>query len=237
MFCGDTVALGLKVVPDIAFIIPVLNEQNRIATLLTRLRASFPDSELIVVDGGSVDRTVAEAMPLCTRLLIGEAGRASQMNLGGRATGADFLCFLHADSMPQVSSDRLQAYFATRPLWGFFRVRLDGTSAVFRVIERFMNWRSRLTAVATGDQMLFLQRAVFEQTGGFDPIPLMEDVAYSKRLRRLTPPLVIAEPVVTSSRRWQQRGVLRTVLSMWGLRLAYFAGVSPQRLRQYYYGR
>ena len=93
MFCGDTVALGLKVVPDIAFIIPVLNEQNRIATLLTRLRASFPDSELIVVDGGSVDRTVAEAMPLCTRLLIGEAGRASQMNLGGRATGADYLCF------------------------------------------------------------------------------------------------------------------------------------------------
>ena len=91
--------------------------------------------------------------------------------------------------------------------------------------------------MATGDQMLFLQRAVFEQTGGFDPIPLMEDVAYSKRLRRLTRPLVIAEPVVTSSRRWQQRGVLRTVLSMWGLRLAYFAGVSPRRLRQYYYGR
>ena len=139
--------------------------------------------------------------------------------------------------MPQVSSDRLQAYLATRPLWGFCRVRLDGTSAVFRVIEWFMNWRSRLTAVATGDQMLFLQRAVFEQTGGFDPIPLMEDVAYSKRLRRLARPLVIAEPVVTSSRRWQQRGVLRTVLPMWGLRLAYFAGVSPQRLWQYYYGR
>lgn len=221
--------------PDIAFIIPVLNEQDRIATVLSRLRASFPGSELIVVDGGSVDRTVPEAMPLCTRLLMGEAGRANQMNLGGRATGADYLCFLHADSMPQLSNDRLQEYFATRPLWGFFQVRLDGTSAAFRVIEWFMNWRSRLTAVATGDQMLFLQRAVFEQTGGFDPIPLMEDVAYSKRLRRLARPLVIAEPVVTSSRRWQQRGVLRTVLSMWGLRLAYFAGVSPRRLWQYYY--
>ena len=223
--------------PDIAFIIPVLNEQDRIATLLTRLRAAFPDSELIVVDGGSVDRTVAEALPLCTRLLMGEAGRASQMNLGGRTAGADYLCFLHADSMPQVSHDRLQEYFAKRPLWGFFRVRLDGAGTAFRVIEWFMNQRSRLTGVATGDQLLFLRRAVFEHTGGFDEIPLMEDVAYSKRLRRLAHPLVITEPVVTSSRRWQQRGVVRTVLSMWGLRLAYFAGVSPHRLWQHYYGR
>ena len=100
-----------------------------------------------------------------------------------------------------------------------------------------MNQRSRLTGVATGDQLLFVRRAVFAHTGGFDEIPLMEDVAYSKRLRRLAHPLVITEPVVTSSRRWQQRGVVRTVLSMWGLRLAYFAGVSPHRLWQHYYGR
>jgi rSAM/selenodomain-associated transferase 2 len=224
-------------VPSIAFIIPVLNEQRRIATLLGRLRARFPDSELIVVDGGSVDRTVAEAMPLCTRLLVGEAGRASQMNLGGLTTGADYLCFLHADSLPEFDDDRLQQYLAVGPLWGFVRVRLDGARAVFRVIEWFMNQRSRLTGVATGDQMLFLQRAVFAETGGFDPIPLMEDVAYSKRLRRLARPLVIAESVVTSSRRWERRGVVRTVLAMWGLRLAYFAGVSPRRLWQYYYGR
>mgnify|MGYP003630454455 CR=1 FL=1 len=222
---------------DIAFIIPVLNEQDRIVTVLTRLRAGFPGSELIVVDGGSQDATVAQAMPLCTQLLLGEAGRASQMNLGGRATDAEYLCFLHADSLPQVSDDRLREYVATGPLWGFSRVRLDGAKPVFRVIEWFMNQRSRLTRVATGDQMLFLQRAVFEQTGGFDPIPLMEDVAYCKRLRQLARPLVIAEPVVTSSRRWEQRGVVRTVLSMWGLRLAYFAGVSPRRLWRYYYGR
>lgn len=225
------------VVSNIAFIIPVLNEQDRIAALLARLRTRFPDSELIVVDGGSHDHTVVEAMPLCTRLLIGEAGRASQMNLGGLATGADYLCFLHVDSLPEIDSDRLQQYFVAGPLWGFFRVRLDGPRAAFRVIEWFMNQRSRLTAVATGDQMLFLKRAVFENTGGFDPIPLMEDVAYSKRLRRLAPPLVIPEPVVTSSRRWEQRGVVRTVLAMWGLRLAYFVGVSPRRLWQYYYGR
>ena len=221
----------------IGFVIPVLNEQDRIADLLLQLRASFPNSELVVVDGGSIDRTVAAAMPLCTRLLVGEPGRASQMNLGGRASNADYLCFLHADSLPEVSCVSLQGYLAARPLWGFCRVRLDGARPVFRVIEWFMNLRSRLTAVATGDQMMFLQRALFEQTGGFDPIPLMGDVAYSKRLRRLARPAVIPEPVVSSSRRWEQRGVGRTVLSMWGLRLAYFAGVSPRRLWHHYYGR
>ena len=220
----------------VGFVIPVLNEQARIAGQLAYLRAQFPGCELTVVDGGSVDRTVAVALPLCTRLLLGEAGRAAQMNLGGRATDTDYLCFLHADSLPGVSAGQLQARLAARPLWGFCRVRLSGRRRVFRVIEWFMNQRSRLTAVATGDQMLFLQRAVFERSGGFDPIPLMEDVAYCKRLRRLARPLVIAEPVLASSRRWEQRGVLRTVLTMWGLRLAYIAGVSPARLWRTYYG-
>ncbi len=222
---------------SIGFVIPVLNEQAQIAGLLRQLREDFPDSELVVVDGGSHDRTVACALPLCNHLLIGERGRADQMNLGGRVASTDYLCFLHADSLPGVSAGQLQAYLAGRPLWGFCRVRLSGSHRVFRVIESFMNWRSRLTAVATGDQMLFLQRALFEQTGGFDSIPLMEDVAYSKRLRRLGRPLLIMEPVRSSSRRWEQRGVLRTVLTMWGLRLAYFAGVSPGRLWQHYYGR
>jgi hypothetical protein len=116
-------------------------------------------------------------------------------------------------------------------------VRLDSTHRVFRIIEWFMNRRSALTSVATGDHMLFVQRALFEQSGGFDAIPLMEDVAYSKRLRRLGKPLIVAAPVLASARRWQQRGVLRTVLSMWGLRLAYVAGVPPARLWRHYYSR
>lgn len=222
---------------SLGFVIPVLNEQERIGNLLQQLRARYPEAELVVVDGGSEDHTVATALPLCTRLLIGERGRAAQMNLGGMACGADYLCFLHADSLPGVSAVRLRSYLDKAPQWGFCRVRLSGRRPVFRVIEWFMNLRSRLTAVATGDQMLFLRRSVFERSGGFDNIPLMEDVAYSKRLRRLAPPLVIREPVLSSSRRWEQRGVLRTVLSMWGLRLAYVVGVSPGRLWQYYYGR
>jgi len=221
---------------SVGFIIPVLNEGERIAGLLGYLREHFPDSELTVVDGGSSDQTVAAALPLCTRLLIGERGRAAQMNLGARTSNADYLCFLHADSTPGVSAGRLQSHLSSAPLWVFCRVRLGNPRRVFRVIEWCMNQRSRLTSVATGDQMLFLQRAVFERSGGFDLIPLMEDVAYSKRLRRLGRPLVIAEPVLSSSRRWEQRGVLATVLSMWSLRLAYFAGVSPQRLWRYYYG-
>jgi rSAM/selenodomain-associated transferase 2 len=221
----------------VGFVIPVLNEQERIACLLRHLRSHFPDSELIVVDGGSHDRTVALALPLCDVLLLGEPGRARQMNLGGRGASADYLCFLHADSTPGVSASQLEAYLSVGPSWGFCRVRLSGSRPAFRVIEWFMNWRSRVTSVATGDQMLFLQRALFERSGGFDSIPLMEDVAYSKRLRRLAAPLVIAEPVLSSSRRWEQRGVLSTVLFMWGLRLAYFAGVSPARLWGHYYGR
>ena len=222
---------------SVAFIIPVLNEQDRIGRLLRQLRERYPEAELVVVDGGSKDLTVAAALPLCTRLLIGDPGRALQMNLGGMACNADYLCFLHADSLPGVSANRLQSYLKKAPQWGFCRVRLSGRRPAFRVIEWFMNQRSRLTAVATGDQMLFLHRSVFERTGGFDGIPLMEDVAYSKRLRRLARPLVIREPVLSSSRRWEQRGILRTVFSMWGLRLAYVAGVSPARLCRYYYGR
>ena len=222
---------------SVDFIIPVLNEQDRIAGLLSHLREHFPASGLVVVDGGSADGTVAAALPMCTRLLIGDPGRALQMNLGGRTSSADYLCFLHADSLPGVTGAQLQAYLAGTPRWGFCRVRLSGARRAFRIIEWCMNLRSRVTAVATGDQMLFLQRAIFDQSGGFDSIPLMEDVAYCKRLRRLGRPLVIPQPVLSSSRRWEQRGVMRTVLSMWGLRLGYVAGIAPERLWHHYYGR
>ncbi|MCP5163941.1 MAG: TIGR04283 family arsenosugar biosynthesis glycosyltransferase [Pseudomonadales bacterium] len=223
-------------VASIAFVIPVLNEQARIAPLLRELRSRFPASELIVVDGGSSDLSVVRAMPLCDQLLLGKPGRATQMNLGGNSASADYLCFLHADSLPSVTAERFQAYLERQPAWGFCRVSLSGRRPVFRVIAWGINLRSALTRVATGDQMLFVRRREFTCTGGFDAIPLMEDVAYSKRLRRLGRPLIVREPVRTSSRRWEERGVVRTILLMWGLRLAYFTGVSPDRLWRWYYG-
>lgn len=222
--------------PRVSFIIPVLNEEAVVASLLRQLRQAFPEAELLVVDGGSHDGTIGQAQPLCDQLLESAPGRARQMNIGGRYASGDYLLFLHADSSPGVTSEALQAHLDKVPSWGFCRVRLSGSSFAFSVIGWFMNLRSRLTRVATGDQMLFLHSDIFEESGGFDDIPLMEDVAYCKRLRKLAAPLVIPEAVLTSSRRWQEQGLIRTILRMWLLRLGYFFGVSPQRLWQNYYG-
>lgn len=220
----------------VSFVIPTLNEAAGIAPLLENLRARFPAARLIVVDGGSADDTVRLAMPRSDELLLCEAGRARQMNLGASVARSAYVCFLHADSLPGADAQAFAAYLASRPAWGFCRVRLSGRQPAFRVIEWFINQRSRLTRIATGDQMLFVRRDVFEQYGGFDALPLMEDVAYCKRLRRVAAPVIVSEPVLTDSRRWEEGGVLRTVLKMWALRLAFFAGVSPQRLWQHYYG-
>lgn len=220
-----------------SFVIPVLNEEHHVAALLRELRQRYPQGELIVVDGGSRDSTVPLALPLCDQLLLSEPGRARQMNLGGALASGDYIVFLHADTRPGMSQQALDAYLAQRPLWGFCRVRLTGAHPCFRVIEWCMNQRSRITSVATGDQMLFVQRALFTETGGFDAIPLMEDVAWCKRLRRLAKPLIVQEPAVTSSRRWEEGGVMVTVVRMWALRLAYFLGVAPGVLWRRYYGR
>ncbi|MAT93226.1 MAG: glycosyl transferase [Halioglobus sp.] len=220
--------------PQVSFIIPALNEAAGIAPLLEDLRRRYPGWETVVVDGGSGDDTVRRAMPRCDQLLLAPPGRARQMNLGAAVARGDYLCFLHADSRPGVAAAQLASYLRREPDWGFCQLRLDGTRRVYRVIEWCINWRSRLTAIGTGDQMLFLRREVFERSGGFDRLPLMEDVAYCKRLRRLGPPLVLPEPVTTSSRRWEEGGVARTVLRMWCLRLAYWLGVSPARLARHY---
>lgn len=220
-----------------SFVIPVLNEQAIIGELLLDLRQRFPDCELLVVDGGSSDRTVAVAMPLCDQLMVSDPGRAKQMNLGGLVASSEYVFFLHADSCPGLSATELQTCLAQLPEWGFCRVRLSGRRPWFRLIEWSMNQRSRLTHVATGDQMIFVRKTLFDSSGGFESIPLMEDVEFCKRLRRLSSPHIFRQPVLTSSRRWEEGGVALTVLRMWLLRLAYFLGVSPQRLWRHYYGR
>lgn len=221
----------------VAFVIPVLNEAETVAGLLSGLRDAFPTAQLIVVDGGSEDETATQAMPLCDEFLVGGRGRARQMNLGAHGATADYVFFLHADSRPTMNAKQLDAQLSASPRWGFAPVRLSGGAWQFRIIERFMNARSRLTAVGTGDQMLYLRRDVFVEEGGYDDMPLMEDVALCKRMRRLSRPYILSQPVVTSSRRWEERGITRTVLLMWRLRLAYFLGAPPERLWRRYYGR
>jgi rSAM/selenodomain-associated transferase 2 len=219
-----------------SFVIPVLDEAGTIGDLLDYLQQQFPHSERIVVDGGSRDDTVALAQPACHRLLDSDPGRARQMNAGAAVAAGDYLVFLHADSRPQFSGEDLAAALSGQPLWGFCPVRLDGSARLLRLVEAAMNLRSRLTSVATGDQMLFVRRASFAELGGYADIPLMEDVELSKRLRRLERPRVLRQRVGSSSRRWEQHGILRTILLMWRLRLAYALGARPQKLWDIYYG-
>lgn len=221
--------------PALSFVVPVWNESGRIAAQLRALRRAFPDAERIVVDGGSSDGTLPAALPHADAVLLGPRGRAAQMNLGAAAARGRYLCFLHADTLPEFDQAQLLAALAAAP-WAFCRVRLTGRPRALRLIAALMNRRSRLTRVATGDQLLIVRGALFREIGGFADIPLMEDVEICKRLRRRAAPRALALRVASSGRRWERDGVLPTVLRMWALRLAYWAGVSPRRLWQHYYG-
>ena len=221
---------------SISFVIPVLNEGERIGSLLATLAERFPLAQRLVVDGGSADDTVTHVLAGGSQLLIGEQGRARQMNLGGRAATGRHLFFLHADTQPPEQLQEIETVLAADPEWGFAPVRLSGNGRLLRLVEWSMNLRSRVTRVATGDQMLFVRADVFESLSGYSDIPLMEDVEICKRLRRRSPPAILPGAVITSSRRWESRGVITTVLQMWALRLAYVCGVSPQTLWRHYYG-
>ena len=217
---------------------PVLNEAGTLPSSLSRLAAlRTRGHEVLVVDGDSLDRSRERAAGLADRVLTAPRGRALQMNAGAAAARGDALLFLHVDTRLPDEADRLiEVALAGGRGWGRFDVRLSGRHHLFRIIERMMNLRSRLTGIATGDQAVFVRRALFEAIGGFPPIPLMEDVAISRRLKRAGGrPACVRVPVVTSSRRWERDGVLRTVLLMWRLRLAYALGADPAWLAARYY--
>jgi rSAM/selenodomain-associated transferase 2 len=219
----------------LSVIVPALDEAEVIEATLRDLRASGV-AELIVVDGGSRDDTPARARNLADQVLTGPRGRAAQMNHGAAHAGGDTLWFVHADTRVPAQAQACLAEALGDPgvLWGRFDLRLSGSAWPLRIIERMINLRSRLSGIATGDQGIFVRREVFEAAGGYPPIALMEDVALSRALRRRARPACLRPPLLTSSRRWEQRGILRTVLLMWRLRLAYALGVSPERLARQY---
>ena len=223
----------------VSIVIPTLDERNHIGFLLSDLEPLRQTGhEVIIADGGSTDGTRALAGSRADRVVLAPRGRASQMNAGARTAAGDVLWFLHADSraLPGAQSQLLNACRAGA-IWGRFDVRLAGHRPLLRVVERMMNWRSRLTGIATGDQGIFVTRTAFEAVGGFPPIPLMEDIALSKVLRRHARPAFLSGPILTSSRRWEANGILRTILLMWRLRLAYALGADPRRLADLYGGR
>ncbi len=226
--------------PRLSIIIPTLNEASTLEGCLRRLAVlRCRGHEVIVVDGGSADHTPALVGGEADQVLQAPRGRARQMNAGARAASGDVLLFLHADTHLPAGADRLilDALDASERVWGRFDVRLSGAHWLFPVIAAMMNARSCLTGIATGDQGLFVKATVFSSVGGFAEVPLMEDIEISRRLKRRSRPACLSQKALTSSRRWEQRGVLRTVLLMWGLRLAHALGVSPERLARVYDGR
>lgn len=223
---------------QISIIIPVLNEAAEIVTTLASLQHLRAQSaEIIVVDGGSRDDTVTLAQPLADLVICSDQGRAQQMNAGARCASGNILLFLHADTHLPADAHHLivKGLAENDQRWGRFDVRLSGSHLLLRAVESLMNWRSRLTGIASGDQAIFVQRDGFMKIGGFPEIPLMEDIALSHLLKKQGKPLCLHARVITSSRRWERAGIVRTILLMWRLRLAYALGADPERLAAKYY--
>jgi rSAM/selenodomain-associated transferase 2 len=226
--------------PQLSIVIPVLNEEAGIAEALAALApCRARGAEIIVIDGGSRDGTLAAARPLADHVITAPRGRGSQMNAGTAAARGEVLLFLHADTRLPPEADQLvrDTLARTRCAWGRFDVTIAGRSPFLRVVAAMMNLRSRLTGIATGDQAMFMTRDAFARAGGFPDIPLMEDIVLSQRLKAIGAPACLAARVTTSGRRWDRDGVIRTIVTMWRLRLAFFLGAEPARLaRQYGYG-
>ncbi len=221
----------------LSIIIPTLHEECSIAPTLESLQPlRARGHEIIVVDGGSEDATISRCLPLADRLIRARRGRARQMNAGAEAARGDIFVFLHADTRLPSSADRMILKMVSKKAhhWGRFDVRLSGRNLLFKIISALINFRSRLTGIATGDQTIFVRRNAFERVGRYPDIPLMEDIAISKSLRRISQPGCIRCKSTTSSRRWEQHGIARTIIKMWVLRLLYALGADPALLARAY---
>lgn len=222
--------------PRLSIVLPALNEAAGItATLqaLAPLRAA--GHEVIVVDGGSSDGTAALAAPLASRVVASERGRARQMNAGAAVATGELLLFLHADTrLPPGADAAITTALQRGARWGRFDVHIEGRSRWLPVVARLMNWRSRLTGIATGDQALFIETALFRELGGYAPLPLMEDIELCKRLRRVSRPACLHARVTTSGRRWDTRGAWPTIWLMWTLRWRYWRGTPAEELARAY---
>ncbi len=223
----------------LSIVIPALNEANNIAVTLVPLQVMRARGvEVLLIDGGSVDATAQIASSLVDRVISTNKGRAAQMNAGAAVATGDTLLFLHADSILPPDADRLifNGLQSTSRAWGRFDVAIKGAHFFLPVIAWFMNHRSRLTAIATGDQGLFMTVDAFKSAGGFASIPLMEDVSMCVTLKKIGAPICLTQKIITSGRRWEKHGVSRTILLMWRIRLAYFLGADPAQLHRAYYG-
>ena len=231
----------------VSIIIPVLNEEFAIREKLPNMQwVRESGHELIVVDGGSTDNSLYIANKYADSTISTSQGRAVQMNAGAKIASGDVLLFLHIDTLlPENGINSILTFLSSAngkdfdkagEIWGRFDVRLSGKHIMFRIIEFMMNWRSRMTGIATGDQAIFITRHLFMRIGGYKEIPLMEDIEICRRLNKNSKPVCIDRCVIASSRHWESFGIYRTVFLMWRLRLSYWLGVDPLRLAKQYYG-
>ncbi len=222
--------------PALSVVVPVLDEARVIVECLTALvPLRRRGAQIIVADGGSRDHTLALATPLADNVVSAPRGRSSQLNAGAARARSEVLLFLHADTLLPPGADTLIQQALSRGfVWGRFDVTINGQPRMLRVVAAMMNLRSRWTGIATGDQALFVRRDVFDAVGGFPQQPLMEDIEICRRLRLQGRPACVRDRVVTSGRRWEQRGVWRTIVLMWWLRWRYWRGASPAELAKAY---
>ena len=228
----------------ISVIVPLYNEGEQVNDLVDHLRRLDGLSEVVLVDASdeAASNTVVDELrrriandPLVTLVRCARPGRAAQMNIGAAHCNGAVLLFLHCDTrLPPSAAQQIAARIEGAHVWGWFDLRLDADATTYRLLERMINLRARVGRIATGDQALFVTRRVFAHQRGFAEIPLMEDVELSRRLKRLGAPAVIAQPVLSSARRWQKNGMWRTIFLMWKLRLLYWFGVNPERLAVLY---
>jgi len=214
----------------------MLNEAAAIASTLVALRRGAPDAEIVVVDGGSIDASVAQARPLCDAVIVASRGRARQMNAGARASHGDAIAFVHADTIvpPTFAADIASALSDSAAVGGRFDVELDDRAIPYRIIGAMISLRSRLSRTGTGDQAIFVRRAIFDRLGGFPELELCEDLEFSRRMKRAGRVACLRARVTTSARRWNRDGVVRTVVRMWLIRAMYLLGVPPARLKRMY---
>lgn len=222
--------------PALSIVMPALNEAAGIEATLAALQPSRARGvEIVLADGGSTDGTAHLAAPWVDAMVISPRGRAVQMNAGAALARGDALLFLHADTrLPPLADVLVLQALAGGADWGRFDVRIVGRPWMLRVVAALMNLRSRLSGISTGDQAIFVHRAAFDRVGGFPVQPLMEDIELSRRLKRLSRPACLRARVGTSGRRWEQRGVWRTIVLMWRLRWRYWRGESAVRLAEAY---
>ncbi|MCU7932160.1 MAG: TIGR04283 family arsenosugar biosynthesis glycosyltransferase [Candidatus Thiodiazotropha sp. (ex Codakia rugifera)] len=222
--------------PRLSIIIPCLNEGELLKQCLLDLQLLRSEGhELILVDGGSDKSYLSQLTAYLDHLVNSTPGRAHQMNQGAAIATGEILWFLHADSQIVSGIEKNITRVASKgPIWGRFDIRLSGAHPMLRIVEWMMNRRSCLSGIATGDQAIFIHRDFFRKVGGFPLQPLMEDIEISRRLKRIATPICLREKIVTSSRRWESQGIMRTILLMWMLRLGYWLGVSPDDLAKCY---